>query len=127
MQQINLYLHKNLPTVLLLLYLFRDEKELLSDFIPLYQNKLQEHGVQDVVNINKINFEPCGDLVDESYSKFNETLIKTYKAKLKIMRHQGQNILLKFIQKKEKQTKLQLPTLCQKYYQMMITQKVQIP
>ena len=127
MQQINLYLQKNLPTVLLLLYLFRDEKELLSDFIPLYQNKLQEHGVQDVVNINKINFEPCGDLVDESYSKFNETLIKTYKAKLKIMRHQGQNILLKFIQKKEKQTKLQLPTLCQKYYQMMITQKVQIP
>ena len=127
MQQINLYLHKNLPTVLLLLYLFRDEKELLSDFLPLYQNKLQEHGVQDVVNINKINFEPCGDLVDESYSKFNETLIKTYKAKLKIMRHQGQNILLKFIQKKEKQTKLQLPTLCQKYYQMMITQKVQIP
>ena len=127
MQQINFYLHKNLPTVLLLLYLFRDEKELLSDFIPLYQNKLQEHGVQDVVNINKINFEPCGDLVDESYSKFNETLIKTYKAKLKIMRHQGQNILLKFIQKKEKQTKLQLPTLCQKYYQMMITQKVQIP
>ena len=127
MQQINLYLQKNLPIVLLLLYLFRDEKELLSDFIPLYQNKLQEHGVQDVVNINKINFEPCGDLVDESYSKFNETLIKTYKAKLKIMRHQGQNILLKFIQKKEKQTKLQLPTLCQKYYQMMITQKVQIP
>ena len=127
MQQINLYLQKNLPTVLLLLYLFRDEKELLSDFIPLYQNKFQEHGVQDVVNINKINFEPCGDLVDESYSKFNETLIKTCKAKLKIMRHQGQNILLKFIQKKEKQTKLQLPTLCQKYYQMMITQKVQIP
>ena len=45
--------------VLLLFYPFRDEKELLSGFPPpLYQNKLQEEGVQDVVNINKIKFEP---------------------------------------------------------------------
>ena len=61
--------------VLLLFYPFRDEKELLSGFPPLYQNKLQEQGVQDVVNTNKIKFEPYGDLVDQAYSKFNETLI----------------------------------------------------
>ena len=61
--------------VLLLFYPFRDEKELLSGFPPLYQNKLQEQGFQDVVNTNKIKFELYGDLVDQVYSKFNETLI----------------------------------------------------
>ena len=49
--------------MLLLFYPFRDEKELLLGFPPLYQNKLQEEGVQDVVNINKIKFEPSGDLL----------------------------------------------------------------
>ena len=62
--------------VLLLFYPFRDEKELLSGFPPLYQNKLQEQGVQDVVNTNKIKFvEPHGDFTDQAYSEFNETLI----------------------------------------------------
>ena len=61
--------------MLLLFYPFRDEKELLSGFPPLYQNKLQEEGVQNVVNINKINFEPYGDLVDQDFSQFNENLI----------------------------------------------------
>ena len=31
--------------VLLLFYVFRDGKQLLSDFPPMYQNKLQEEGV----------------------------------------------------------------------------------
>ena len=61
--------------VLLLIYLSKDEKELLLDFPPMYQNKLQNQGVKDVLNINKIKFEPCGDLVDEALSQFNETLI----------------------------------------------------
>ena len=62
--------------VLLLFYPFRDEKELLSGFPPLYQNKLQEQGVQDVVNTNKIKFvEPHVDFIDQAYSEFNETLI----------------------------------------------------
>ena len=34
-----------------------------------------EQGVQNVVNINKIKFEPYGDVVDQIYSKCNETLI----------------------------------------------------
>ena len=56
-------------------YSFREEKELLSGFPPSYQNKLQEHGVQDVLDANKINFKPYGDLVGQAYSKFNEILI----------------------------------------------------
>ena len=61
--------------VLLLFYSFRDERELLSDFSPMYQKKMQEQGSQDVVNINKIKFEPHGDLIDWAYLPFNETLI----------------------------------------------------
>ena len=50
--------------VLLLFYPFRDEKELLSGFPPLYQNKLQEQGVRDVVNTNKIKFNILRQLPD---------------------------------------------------------------
>ena len=46
---------------------------LLSGLLPFYQTKLQEQGVQNVVN--KMKFEPYGDVVDQAYSKFNETLI----------------------------------------------------
>ena len=60
----------------MLLFLpFRDEKQLLSGCLPLYQNKLQEQGVQDVANSNKIKFEPYGDLVDQVFSQFNENSI----------------------------------------------------
>ena len=41
----------------------------------MYQNKLQEQGVQDVVNRVKIKFEPYGDLVDQAFSQFNENSI----------------------------------------------------
>ena len=41
----------------------------------MYQNKLQEEGVQDVVHINKMKFELYGDLVDQAFSQFNENLI----------------------------------------------------
>ena len=60
---------------LLLFYPFRDEKDLLSGFPPMYQNKLQEEQVQNVININKIKFEPYGDLVDQVFVQFNENLI----------------------------------------------------
>ena len=61
--------------VLVLFYLFRGEKELLSGFPPFYQNKMQEQGAQDIVNINKTKFEPYGDLVDQGYSNCNAALI----------------------------------------------------
>ena len=37
------------------------EYNLLSNFIALYQNKLQEQGVQNVANRHKTKFEPYGD------------------------------------------------------------------
>ena len=44
-------------------YFIRSEiKELLLDFPTLYQNKLREQSVQNVVNTNKIKFEPYGGL-----------------------------------------------------------------
>ena len=60
--------------MLLLFYPFRDEKELLSGFPPIYKTKLQEEEVQDVVNINKMEFEPYGDSVNQMLSKSNENL-----------------------------------------------------
>ena len=41
----------------------------------MYKNKLQDQGVQNVININKIKFEPYGNSVNQAYSQFNETLI----------------------------------------------------
>ena len=61
--------------VMLLFFPFRDEKELQSGCPSFYQNKLQEQGVEDVVNRNKIKFEPYGDLVDQVFSQFNENSI----------------------------------------------------
>ena len=52
--------------MLLLFYPFRDEKELLSSFPPLYRNKLQQQGIQNIVNMNKVKFEPYGDLTDQA-------------------------------------------------------------
>ena len=57
--------------MLLLSYLFGDEKELLSGFPPLYQSKLQEEGIQDVVNMNKMKLEPYDDLGDFHLRRFD--------------------------------------------------------
>ena len=61
--------------MLLLFYPFRDRKDLLSGLPSMYQNKLQEEGVQNVVNVNKIKFEPYGGLVDQVFLQYNENLI----------------------------------------------------
>lgn len=58
-------------------YSFRNENELLSGTPPLYQNKLLEIDAQGIVNNNKVKFEPYGDLVDESYTRYNEDLINS--------------------------------------------------
>ena len=70
-----LYPEKFAHHVLLLLYPLKDEKGLLSGLPPLYQNKLQEQRIQDIVNLNTIKFQLYGDLVDGVYSQLNETLI----------------------------------------------------
>ena len=102
------------------------KKELLSGLPPLYQNKLQEQGVQDIVSNKEIKFEPYGGLVDEVYSRLSETLtIKIRIVKLKMIKFQEQNVPTTMIQKTQKQTKLlQFQLLCQKYYQIMKSQKV---
>ena len=114
--------------VLLLFYPFRDEKELLSGFPPLYQNKLQEQGVRDVVNTNKIKFvEPHGDFVDQAYSEFNETLINNQDPQSQTVNDEtpGAEYSNESYSENREQTKLQqLPTLCQIYYQIMTSQKV---
>ena len=104
-----------------MLLFFSDGKQLLSGWPPLYQNKLQEQGVQDAVNRNKIKFVPIGDFVDQAFSQFNENSINNQDphSQIEIMKHQGQ-----IIQKTQKQTKpLQFLTLCQKYYHMIKLQK----
>ena len=62
--------------VLFLLFLFRDEKHLLSDWPPLHQKKLQEQGVQDVKNRNKIKFETYGDLSDCNWTRTHNHLVR---------------------------------------------------
>ena len=57
--------------LLLLSYPFRDEKELSSGCPPSCQKKLLEFGVQIVINCNKIKFELCGDLADDSIFRYN--------------------------------------------------------
>ena len=63
---------------MLLFFLLKDKKKpLLSCYPPLYpkKKKLQEQGVQDVVNRNKTKFEPNGDLIDQAFSQCNENSI----------------------------------------------------
>ena len=100
---------------------FRDEK-LLSGFPPMYQNKLQKEGFQDVVNINKSKLEPYGNLVDQAFLKLNDNLINNQYPHSQI---KNDETPMKMIQKKEKQVKLLdfLPS-CHKYYQIMKLRKV---
>ena len=63
-----------------------------------------------------------------AYSKFHEPLltISTDIAKMKMMKHQGQNIPMQITQKGEKQTTLQqFTTLYQKYYWLIKSEKIE--
>ena len=53
-------------------------KELLSVSPPLYQNKLQEQGVQDIINMKKMKFDPYGDLVDQAFYQFSENSVNKH-------------------------------------------------
>ena len=89
------------------------------------QNKLQEQGVQDVVNRNKIKFEPYGYLLDQDFSQFNENSINNQDPHSQIendeipgTEYPNENDL------EDTETKLlQFLTLCHRYYQMMKSQK----
>ena len=99
---------------------------MLSGLLPLYQNKLQEQGVRDIVNTNKIKFELYGDLFDEVYYRLNETLInnqdphcKTENCTISGVEYPNDN------DSEDTETKLlQSLPLCHIYYQVMKSQKV---
>ena len=58
-------------------FILSQMKKNFSGFSPTYQNKMQEEGAQNIVNINKIKFEPCCDFADQGFLQHNENLIKT--------------------------------------------------
>ena len=109
--------------LMLLFVLFRHEKLLLSCCPLLYQNKLQEQGVQDVLNRNKIEVDPYEDLIDQSFSQFNENLIKNQDPQSQIENGETPEVEYphEYAQKTQKHTKtLQFFTPnCHKYYQMI--------
>ena len=53
----------------------KKRKVLIIRFFTIYQNKLQEQGIQDVVNISNTMIGPYGGLGYQVDSKFKETLI----------------------------------------------------
>ena len=90
----SLYPGKYAHHLLILFYQFWDEKDLLSGCLSLYQNKLLEPGVQTVANSNKIKFEPFGNLVDDSYSRYNANMLDNQDplVKLKMMKQGRQYV-----------------------------------
>ena len=90
----SLYPGKYAHHLLILFYPFWDEKDLLSGCLSLYQNKLLEPGVQTVANSNKIKFEPFGNLVDDSYSRYNANMLDNQDplVKLKMMKQGRQYV-----------------------------------
>ena len=90
----SLYPGKYAHHLLILFYPFWDEKDLLSGCLSLHQNKLLEPGVQTVANSNKIKFEPFGNLVDDSYSRYNANMLDNQDplVKLKMMKQGRQYV-----------------------------------
>ena len=58
-------------------FILSQMKKNFSGFSPTYQNKMQEEGAQNIVNVNKIKFEPYCDFADQGFLQHNENLIKT--------------------------------------------------
>ena len=121
-----LYPEKFAHHVLLLLYPLKDEKGLLSGLPPLYQNKLQEQRIQDIVNLNTIKFQLYGDLVDGVYSQLNETLINNQDPHSQIENDEipeAEYPNNSDSEDTETNKTLQFLLLCVKFYQIMKSQK----
>ena len=113
---------KFVHNVIVLFCLFRDEKQLLPGCPPLYQNKLHDQGVQDIVNKNKIRFEQCGDLVHQSYSQFNESSINNQDSHSQIENYETP--WAKYLNENDAEdTEINKTSLYHKYYQMIKLQK----
>ena len=99
---------------------------MLSDCTALYQNKLQQQGFHDVVNRNKIKFEPYGDLAGQAFSEFIENSINIEGSHSQIETDEAPGVECpnKSDTEDTEQTKLlQFLTLCHRYYRMMKSQK----
>ena len=60
--------------ILFMFYPFRNESDLCSSLDGKYMTKLTEPGVQDIVNENKIRFEPYGDMVDSALCTLHQVM-----------------------------------------------------
>ena len=60
------HLEKYAHHLLFMFYPFRNEQDLMSDNSGTYCEKLQEPGIIDIINRNKLVFEPYGNLVEST-------------------------------------------------------------
>ena len=58
-------------------YFIRSEIKKIAVRFSTIVSKQREQGVQALVNLNKIKFEPYCDLVDQAFSQFNENSLIT--------------------------------------------------
>ena len=112
--------------VMLLFFPFRDEKQLLSGCPPLYQNKLQEQGVPDVVNRSKIKFEPYDGLVYQAFSQCNENSINNHDPHRQTENDETPGAEYSTENDSEDTEAIKtstIPNLCHRYYHMMKSEK----
>ena len=105
--------------VMLLFFPFRDEKQ-------LYQNKLQEQGVPDVVNRSKIKFEPYDGLVYQAFSRCNENSINNHDPHRQTENDETPGAEYSTENDSEDTEAIKtstIPNLCHRYYHMMKSEK----
>ena len=68
----NKYLERFAHHLLFMFFPFRKESELSNSETGFYIDKLHEPGVIDIVNANKIVFEPYGEMVDSALQNMQE-------------------------------------------------------
>ena len=93
----------------------------------MYQKKLQQEGVQDVVK--QIKFEPYGDLVDQVFSQIKDYLINNQDPNSQIENDEtpGAEYLNEGVSEEGETKILHFPISCHKYYHMMKSKNVHIP
>ena len=93
----------------------------------MYQKKLQQEGVQDVVK--QIKFEPYGDLFDQAFSQIKDYLINNQDLHSQIENDEtpGAEYPNEGVSQEGETKILHFPTSDHKYYHIMKSQNVHIP
>ena len=93
----------------------------------MYQKKLQQEGVQDVVK--QIKFEPYGDLFDQAFSQIKDYLINNQDLHSQIENDEtpGAEYPNEGVSEEGETKILHFPTSDRKYYHIMKSQNVHIP